>query len=70
MNRSSPVAYFAIFILVSKVEHLVNILLLHRHRQVPHHELEVSLAEELVFYLVLLSPEVCWVGICSTYDLS
>ena len=69
LNNCSPVVYLAIFILVSKVKHLVNVLLLHWHRQVPHHELEVSLAEEFVLDFVLLCSEVCGVGICTTYHL-
>ena len=70
LNNSSPVVYLAIFILVCKVKHLVNILLLDWHRQVPHHELEVSLAEEFVLDFVLLSSEVGGVGVCATDNLS
>ena len=69
LNNYSPVVYLAIFILVSKVKHLVNVLLPHWHRQVPHHELKVTLGEEFVLDFVLLRSEVGWVGVCTTDNL-
>ena len=61
-----PITNLPILILVCKLKHLVNVLLLHRHRQVPHHELEVSLGEEFIFNFVLLCSEVGWVGVSAT----
>ena len=58
---SLPITDLSILILISKVKHLLNVLLLHRHRQVPHHKLEFSLGEELVLDFVLFGPEVGWV---------
>ena len=68
-TNSLPVIDFPIFILVSKIKHLVNILLFHRYWQVPHHELEINLGEEFVLDFVLLCPEVCGVGVSTTYYL-
>ena len=65
-----PITNLPILILVCKLKHLVNVLLLHRHRQVPHHELEVSLGEELVLDLVLFGSEVCWVRVSTTNNLT
>ena len=65
----SPVIDFPIFIFVSKVKHLVNVLLIYRHREVPHHELEVSLGEEFILDFVLLCSEVGWVGVSATNNL-
>ena len=64
-----PVVYFAIFVFVCKVKHLFDVFFHYWHWKVSHHELKVSLGEELVLDLVFLRPEVCWVWICSTYYL-
>ena len=66
---SLPIIDLPILILVCKVKHLLNILLVHRHRQVPHHELEVSLGEEFVLDFVLFSSEVGGVGISAANNL-
>ena len=65
----SPIIDLSILILISKVKHLVNVLLLHRLRQVPHHELEVSLGEGLVLDFVLFCPEVGWIRVSTTNHL-
>ena len=65
-----PITNLPILILISKVEHLVNVLFLHRHRQVPHHELEVSLGEEFVLDFILFGSEVGGVWICATNNLN
>ena len=44
MEMVAPPGDFAIPVLIGKVEHLVDVLLHHRHGQVPHHLLGIFLS--------------------------
>ena len=64
-----PVVYPAILVLVCKLKHLINVLLIDRNRKVPHHKLEISFSERLVLYLPLFCPKIRRIRICPTNNL-
>ena len=70
-NKSfvAPVVYPAIFVLVCKLEHLINVFFIDRNRKVPHHKLKVCLGKIFIFYLPLFCPKILRIRICPTNDL-
>ena len=63
------VANFSILIFISKLKHLIDILITDWNWKVLHHELEISLGEEFILDFVLFCSEVCRIGISPTDDL-
>ena len=67
--QHQPVVYPSILVLVCKLKHLINVLLIDRNRKVPHHKLEISFSEWLVLYLPLFCPKIRRIRICPTNNL-
>ena len=64
-----PEVNLPVFVFVSSFEHLINVLLFHRNRQISHHELEICLCEVFILDFVLLSSKIGRIWICATDHL-
>ena len=65
-----PVINFSILVFVSKIKHVVNVLLTDRNRQVSHHQLKISFRKKLFFDFVFFGAKIFRIRIRSAYDLN